>query len=227
VIPDHALLRAAGVRPMLRELRGWVEAACAAGHDWRDVIGGLRARTPQLWAGLTEAERRRFLRHVAPYWDTHRHRAAVAIGTAIRDEIGRGSLRVRAGRLLGLAPRDGRWRAVYRPRGKREDATLDVAMVINCTGPSSDLRRVDDPLIRSLLASGALAPDPLGLGLKTDGYRVVGSDGRPHPSLFYVGPLLKADLWEATAVPELRVHAARAASAVAGRLAARCAAASA
>jgi hypothetical protein len=36
---------------------------------------------------------------------------------------------------------------------------------------------------------------------------VVGADGRETEGLRYVGPLLKAQLWEATAVPELRLHA--------------------
>lgn len=219
VVPEDALLRAAGVRAMLRELRGLVDGAVAAGHDWRDVIGGLRGRTPRLWQQLSEADRRRFLRHLAPYWDTHRHRTAVAIGTAVRDEIARGTLQVQAGRLLALERTADRWRVTYRQRGRQENSAVDVALVINCTGPSSDLRRVDDPLIRSLLAAGVLVPDRLGLGLRTDGYRIVDADARANPSLFYVGPLLKADLWEATAVPELRTHAMQAARAIAQRLA--------
>jgi uncharacterized NAD(P)/FAD-binding protein YdhS len=37
--------------------------------------------------------------------------------------------------------------------------------------------------------------------------------------LFYAGPLLRARHWEATAVPELRVHVARTAGAIASSLA--------
>ncbi len=38
-------------------------------------------------------------------------------------------------------------------------------------------------------------------------YAVIGAAGLPWPALRYLGPLLKARDWEATAVPELRVHA--------------------
>ena len=41
----------------------------------------------------------------------------------------------------------------------------------------------------------------------------------PSEVLFYAGPLLRARHWEATAVPELRVHVARTASAIAASLA--------
>jgi uncharacterized NAD(P)/FAD-binding protein YdhS len=88
--------------------------------------------------------------------------------------------------------------------------------VVNCTGPDTDVQRVDDPLVQSLLAQGTAVPDPLGLGLRTtaDG-ELVDSGGEGHGDLFLVGPLRKGLLWENTAVPELRVEAER----LAGRLA--------
>ena len=101
----------------------------------------------------------------------------------------------------------------WRPRGAGESRTDRYDAVVNCTGPSSDVRRVDDPLIANMLARGQLRPDGLGLGLETDSeYRLLASDGRPSRHVRYVGPLLKAQWWEATAVPELRQHAARVAA---------------
>jgi uncharacterized NAD(P)/FAD-binding protein YdhS len=41
------------------------------------------------------------------------------------------------------------------------------------------------------------------------GVAVIDADGWPSPHLFYVGPMLRADLWEATAASELRGHAER------------------
>jgi uncharacterized NAD(P)/FAD-binding protein YdhS len=35
------------------------------------------------------------------------------------------------------------------------------------------------------------------------------AEGRASDVLYYVGPLLRATYWESTAVPELRIHAAR------------------
>lgn len=85
-----------------------------------------------------------------------------------------------------------------------------VDRVINCTGPSSDVERVGDLLLDTLLAGGRIAPDPLRLGIRVaDDLAVVDAEGRPSRVLSLVGPLLKAHFWEATAVPELRSHAAR------------------
>ena len=92
---------------------------------------------------------------------------------------------------------------------------MQVDCVVNCTGPSSDMRKARDPLLQQLLARGVLTPDALGLGVNVDAdYRLLDAHGLGQPGLRYVGPLLKASLWEATAVPELRVHAARVAAAM-------------
>jgi uncharacterized NAD(P)/FAD-binding protein YdhS len=190
---------------MLRTLRRRIDEAAAAGADWRDVVGSLRPHTARLWQQLDARGRSQFLRHLLPFWDTHRHRAAPAIDRLIQGSIERGQLRPLAGRLLRLHPAAAGLQAEWQPRGQAQTQWLTVARVINCTGPSSDLRRVADSLIRQLLADGHLHPDGFGLGVRVDaGYRT----GEPGTAtLHYVGPLLKAQHWEATAVPELRQHA--------------------
>ena len=81
--------------------------------------------------------------------------------------------------------------------------------VINCTGPECRAGRVADPLVQSLLSSGTIRPDAhsLGIDIADDG-RPVARDGTPVDRLYYLGPWLRARDWEATAVPELREHAA-------------------
>jgi uncharacterized NAD(P)/FAD-binding protein YdhS len=79
---------------------------------------------------------------------------------------------------------------------------------VNCTGPDYAIGRSTEPLWRNLVQCGLCVPDPLGLGLRTGPKgAVIDADGWPGPHLFYVGPMLRADLWEATAASELRVHA--------------------
>jgi len=121
-----------------------------------------------------------------------------------------GDLSVRAARILGYRSVAGEVEVTIRPRGATESGRVHVDRVINCTGPSTDVRRVGDPLLDTLLARNLLRPDTLGLGLETgaDG-ALLDAGGRPSRVLYLVGPLLKADHWEATAVPELRQHAAR------------------
>ena len=219
LVPDDFLASSGSVRAAMRAVRKLIRAAEAAGHDWRDVIGGLRPHTPRLWQQLDGPQRAQFLRHVRPIWEVHRHRAAPEIHARLDAAVHRGQLVQLAGRLVdGGHHAAQQWQVSYRPRGSTQARALAVDWIVNCTGPSGNLLRSTDPLVRQLLASGQLQPDPLSQGLRVGaGGGLLDTQGRASEHLFYVGPLLKADLWEATAVPELRRHA----KALAERLTAR------
>jgi uncharacterized NAD(P)/FAD-binding protein YdhS len=215
----------ATARAYLRSVRRHVRTVAAQALDWREVIGALRPLTVALWKRLPVAERRRFLRHVAVYWDVHRHRAAPELSTRLAGLVVEGQVQPQAGRVLSFAEREDGVDVTFRPRGAAEPTTLTVGAVINCTGPASDPRTLEEPLLQAMSARGLLARDPLGLGIEVgDGYAVRDAEGRDSEVLFYVGPFLKARDWEATAVPELRVHAAKLAEALASSLDSRAAA---
>ena len=190
---------------LLRGLRKRVEGTET---DWRDIVSSLRSVTPQLWASLPPAEKRRFLDRLRPYWDTHRHRAAPEMGRMLERLRAEGRLRMVAGRVLRYEESAGRVRVRIRAAKSGAEEVLDVGRVLNCTGPCSDLSRVQDPLVKSLRESGAICPDTTKLGLATDDRgRALGANGEANPALFVVGPLLKGRYWEHTAVPELRIGA--------------------
>jgi uncharacterized NAD(P)/FAD-binding protein YdhS len=193
-------------------VRAHVERLERSGIDWREVIGSLRPLTPRLWMTLPVAERARFLRHVRPFWDTHRHRVASHVWDRLAQQRVKGRLSVRAARLGASVISDEAVSVTLHPRHGTPE-TRRFGTIINCTGPESDLRRARDPVLTSLLESGLAMTDEFGLGLRTtaDG-ALIGTDGTSRGSLCLVGPLLKGQYWEATAVPELRVHAARAAA---------------
>ena len=70
------------------------------------------------------------------------------------------------------------------------------------------IKRSVDPLIVSLRDDGLIAPDGLNLGLRTTAHGAcVAADGHASDDLYYLGPLLRATHWEATAATELRNHA--------------------
>ena len=207
-----ALAAAASVsmRALMRTTRELAREVEARGGDWREAIAAVRVQAPQLWQRLALRERRRFLRHVRPYWDVHRHRLPEGSWAALHELRSRGALQLHAGRLLQLERAGRQIRALYRPRGRAAPATLLVDRVINCTGPDYDLRRTEERLLRSLLSQGTACADPLGLGLTTDGQgALIGRDGRRVAGLFCLGPMLRAMHWESTAVTELREYAAR------------------
>jgi uncharacterized NAD(P)/FAD-binding protein YdhS len=173
--------------------------AARAGSPWRAAVDSLRPHTQALWRGFGLDEKKRFLRHLRPWWDVHRHRIAPPVARRIEQLIGEGRLEVLAGRIREAG---GAVTIALRGGGERRFA---VAGAVNCTGPEGAIARVGDPLVRQMLAAGLARPDPLGLGLEVDdASRLVAADGAPSPRLFAVGPLTRGMLWEIVAVPDIR-----------------------
>lgn len=196
------------IRQYLREIRRQVRDCESSGHDWRDVMGALRPITPLLWKRLSLTERARFLRHAQPYWDVHRHRAAPHSYQRFAEAKAKGLVVQTAARIGKITPTAAGLKIDLHMRGGREIKQIEASRVINCTGPNGDLSHVNDSLIAQLHSDGWIQLDPLGLGLRVnDQYAMYDANGTPLNWLSYVGPMLKADFWEAIAVPELRVHA--------------------
>jgi uncharacterized NAD(P)/FAD-binding protein YdhS len=197
-------------RGLLRLVRDQIRAASAAGCDWRPVIDAIRPATQMIWRSLPIDERKRFLRHVRPYWEVHRHRIAPEIGDAISRLLRDGQATLYAGRVTDYSESSDYAEVVLRERKTRTQHGLRVDRVINCTGPETDCRRMEDPLIKSLLAQGLARPDQLFLGLDVDAEgAMIDSSGKRSASLYAIGPARKGSLWETIAVPELREQASQ------------------
>ncbi|MFZ6648662.1 hypothetical protein ACO0LO_23260 [Undibacterium sp. TJN25] len=151
----------------------------------------------------------RFLRHLRPYWEVYRHRLAPEPHKNFQRAFEEGKVEIIAGRIIDFMQIDTEnIKAIIRFRHSSENVQLRIGQVINCTGPSSNLTQIDDELIKNLLQKNIILPDPLGLGLQvSDQLAVMDRFGNPSNNIFYIGPLLRAKYWEATAVPELRVFA--------------------
>jgi uncharacterized NAD(P)/FAD-binding protein YdhS len=210
--PDLAPLddAAGSTRRITRAFRKLAHETVAAGGDWREVLALARARLPALWTGLSTRERARFLRHVRSFWDVHRHRVPAGPLAAVRNLERLGVLEVHAGRLVSARAVDDDIEITWAPRGEKRTRAWLVDRIVNCTGPDARAERSADPFVASLIAAGFARADALSLGLEiaTDG-RPIGRDGAAVDRLWYLGPWLRARDWEATAVPELREHAAR------------------
>ncbi len=65
-----------------------------------------------------------------------------------------------------------------------------------------------DPLMAALAERGPALTHRLGIGWPTapDG-ALLDAAGRPSPGLFTLGPPRRGDLWESTAIPEIRGQA--------------------
>jgi uncharacterized NAD(P)/FAD-binding protein YdhS len=207
---------ALGARALLRAFRAQLRDLARTGGDWRDAVNAARAVAPALWQRLALPERARFLRHLRVYWDAHRHRMPPEIGERLDALRRTGRLRVHAGNILRIEDAGATLRVQWRPRGASSALELLVDRVVNCAGTDRRLGRSADPLLQALLASGLAVPDALGLGWRTGAHgALIDRDGSTATQLFYLGPMLRAEHWEATAVGELRVHAQRLAAALA------------
>ncbi len=193
------------INALTRLLREEGNRAIAEGLTWQPVVDQLRPFMQDVWAEMPLKDRARFLRHLRPWWDIHRHRLAPAVARRIDDAMTAGQLRLDAGRFRDFRIEGNRALVTYRSRRARGLVTLDVARVVNCSGPGCDYDRISHPLIKALLASGLVRPDPLKLGLDVTGNCAI-KDRRGAISrrLFAVGPVTKGAFWEITAVPDIR-----------------------
>jgi uncharacterized NAD(P)/FAD-binding protein YdhS len=213
------------VLAMSRELAHEVEAR---GGDWREVVTFIRHLAPALWRRLPDAEKRRFLRHLQVHWGSHRHRLPPQLAERLASLRRSGRLRVNAGRIQAVNPAGRQLRVSWLPRGRDSEnvenvggggAVLTVDMIVNATGPDYALERSADPLLASLRAAGLVCADPLNLGVRTARFGAcVDARGRSSENLYYLGPMLRADHWEATAAAELRNHAEQLAAHLASRV---------
>ena len=207
---DEALRHAPSLRAIVRTVTAVARRVDAEGGDWRDVVMHVRHAVPTLWRRLTLIERQRFLRHVRPYWDVHRHRVPTPARATLERLQATRRLTIHAGYLRHVEATLGGIRVQWRPRGATTLRELLVERVFNCTGPDYDVTRCQDPLWVALRERGYAKADALRLGIETDDrLALINTAGVAMSGLYYVGPMLRATYWEATAVAELRGHAAR------------------
>jgi uncharacterized NAD(P)/FAD-binding protein YdhS len=198
----------ATVRETLRAVRGEVRRAAARGWDWRAVVDSIRPVSATLWQGFSGTERSRFMRHLRPFWEAHRHRIPPETAAIVAEMEAQGRLVYHAGRLVSLRDTGEGVAAIIRTRGTENFSALRVAKVINCTGPRTDYSKYQHPLLINLLARGLIGHDPLALGIAAlPTGEVCRYGGGPVGWLFTLGAPLKGILWESTAVPEIREQA--------------------
>ena len=183
--------------------------------DWREVIDHARESASALWRSWSLVQRRQFLRHARPWWDTHRHRMAPPVAARIREMQQRGDLVVAAGATQRLELDGTQVKVEWRPRGSRRTQVARFDAVVNCTGQGGDIGRGDPPLLGVLLRRGLIRPDPCSLGVDVDALsRPLAQGGHASEGLFAVGPITRGGEWEITSVPDIR----RQAQDVAGRV---------
>ena len=209
----------------LKRLWRWLLGRGAA-VGWRAAVDSLRPHSHALWQSLSKAEQLRFLRHVRPWWDVHRHCIAPEVAGRVKRLVQLGQLEIVAGRVTDMVADGQQLEVAIRRRGHRQLSDHRFALAVNCTGPLGSISASPDPLIRSLFDQGLARPDALDLGLEVDGQSRVlryepsseGSTQDERQMMWAVGPLTKGKYWEITAVPDIRGQVAQVAYDIAEEL---------
>ncbi len=217
------------VRPVLRDVLAQIRRErrelARSGESWQRLVTAIRPHVPALWAAASDQDRRRFLTRLRSYWEASLHRTAsepLQWQTTVADE---GRFRHQAGRVVSLALRDdGRLAVGWRPRataaGVGDVQILIADRVVNCLGFEFDWQKIDDPLVRQLIARGLVTPDPLGFGIgaSSSDHSVLDADGQPQAGLYAVGHPLRGVIWESNAISEHVPQAGAVGRAIVSRL---------
>ncbi|MPQ82835.1 NAD(P)-binding protein [Pseudomonas sp. MAFF 730085] len=202
---DHRLR---SPRQLLRELRRQCRLALAQGIDWQAPLDTVRAHIPRLWSQASEREKRQFVRHVRPWWESHHHRSPPLSAQLVARLHAQGRLRVQAASFKGVLPSGEGVTLRLRRRGEHAVSQVSGAALINSSGIEYDWRRVARPLPQQLLKRGLIQPGPLALGIAADASgAVLDAQGRVSQRLFALGPPLRGMWWESTAVTDVALQA--------------------
>ena len=196
----------------LEELRTALAADLAhareTGSDWRQVIDALRPHTARLWRSLGWEDQRRFLREDLRQWEVLRHRMPPTIADAIHAAIDDGNLIIEAGEVADVSLRGNGVELVVTTSDGSVRRRGDAVVV--ATGAAWDRRSLQrSQLWANLLATDVASLHPCGVGVRldADGYLIDGAGGTV-PGIVCIGSIRQGEVWETTAIPEIRAQAA-------------------
>jgi uncharacterized NAD(P)/FAD-binding protein YdhS len=203
----------------IAQLLSWfkdeVQLAQNEGKSWRSVTDAIRPHIQGLWSGLLPQERKRFIRHLRPFWEIHRHKMPVESLTILNRMKKEGRLEIIAGRIKDAELAGDKIKIAYCRRNSGDLKHVTVDHIINCTGPETEYRKLRSSLYQSLIENKLAQPDELGLGLcaTKEGF-IIGPGDTLNPNIALIGPPAKGVLWECTALREIRLQAASVAEAI-------------
>jgi uncharacterized NAD(P)/FAD-binding protein YdhS len=188
-----------------------IKAVREYGVSAEPVIDSLRPHTQRLWKGLSDEEKAFFMSRLRHLWGVARHRIPLHTYDKIQQLRIDGKLHIQSGRIVDFVEQSNAIEVSYFDKKEGTIKSLLVSRIINCTGPETDLRKVENSFLKNCLLKGDIVQDALKLGINTntETFQVKKSDGTYHSNLFTLGGNLKGELWESTAVNELRIQSER------------------
>jgi uncharacterized NAD(P)/FAD-binding protein YdhS len=185
----------------------FVRRLIAESGDWRQAVDSLRRSTQAWWQALPNREKALVEKHLQSIWDVHRHRMAPQIFNLIQSAMRSKQLVIVGGRVKSISDDNGSPVVTMVRRGAKEKESIKLDRVVNCTGFGSKLTNRDSILFANLVRNGLVVPDSTGVATDMSG-KVLTEQGQARLGLYAAGAVLKPQLFETVAVPELRDQAA-------------------
>jgi uncharacterized NAD(P)/FAD-binding protein YdhS len=173
------------------------------------IIDALRPHTQQIWRNFTSEDKALFMRRFRHLWGVARHRIPMQIHDKIQQLRIDGRLQIIAGKLIEITEKSDGIKVNYFDKKNKTQEEISVERVINCTGPESDIELLENNYLKFALYDGLLNQDDLKLGLSVDipTHTLLNANGLKNEGLYALGSFLKGELWESTAINELRSQA--------------------
>ena len=193
---------------LVAEIRRAVLKAVTEGRTWHPVLDAVRAQGGAIWGALDPEAQGRVVRHLRPFWDAHRFRAAPQVDAVLDRKIADGSLEVKKARLGAVDRIPGGFVVTLVEHRRVSVSPQTFDRIVVATGPAHrDIVRAQTYLTR-LAGTGAVTLDDTGLGLKTSpSGRAVGAGGEADPTLFIAGPLARGTFGELMGLPQVSIYA--------------------
>ncbi|HYW03564.1 MAG TPA: FAD/NAD(P)-binding protein [Gammaproteobacteria bacterium] len=173
---------------LLRIVRQDARERVERGEPWHGAIDDVRDAAGEIWGALGVGGQRRFLRHLKPFYDSHRFRIPPQTQAILAGAERRGQLTFETGRLVCAAPGPDGVEVVLRPRGETRTRFRTCGAIVNCAGFTSGIEQWRNPFVRACLEKGLARPSSAGRGFEVDdGCRVVSASGEAHSDLYAIG----------------------------------------
>jgi uncharacterized NAD(P)/FAD-binding protein YdhS len=191
-----------------RWFRNEIKKAKADGYDWRAVIDALRDKTSEIWANFSEFDKELFLKKLRPFWEVHRHRMPQKTSDLVEKLIKEGQLEIKAAEITHIQSNEESLCVSYQDKKSKANLQFDTDLILNCTGPENNLRKINNPLVINLVEKGLIVPDIFNLGIKNgEKGHIINKENNEITNIYTIGSLRKGRLWESTALKELREQA--------------------
>lgn len=200
---------------LLRVFQSYRKFAKKSGFDWRHLIDSIRPVANTIWGSWTSRQKTQFRRYLRRYWEVHRHRLPPEMDTFLKDLLRKNEIQVIAVKKLSLRSEQRGIVVQYQERGTGCEKVMNLDFVFDCTGFEKDLSKVQDSLLESLRKNFAVRFHESNEGLLFDGEGRVAT--RNGCNIYCVGSLRRGQLFETSAVPELRDQVKRLAIEIANR----------